>query len=86
MPNTKMMAGSPDVWFASSDGSGDLSLTIKSLLLAIVPLAVSLVKVYGYNIDENDIVAFINNAFTLVSVAGILVGLGRKIWYRFRAA
>lgn len=70
-------------WFISSDNSGDLSLTIKSLLLGVVPVGITIAGLYGYSVEEHDIVELINNLFAMAATAGVIVGLGRKIWFSF---
>lgn len=68
-------------WFLSSTGSGDLSLTIKSLLLGVVPVVVTVAKLHGYEFAESDLVQLIDNIFAVVAMAGVIWGLGRKLWF-----
>jgi len=71
-----------DYWYVSSNGSGDLALTIKATLIGIVPILVMAGRYYGIELVETDLVDFIGQLFALVSLSGILVGLGRKIYYQ----
>jgi len=69
-------------WFLSSTGSGDLSLTIKSLSLGIVPILVTIAKMHGYELAENDLVEIVDNVFAGVAFIGVVIGLVRKIWLK----
>ena len=69
-------------WFLSSDNSGDLSLTIKSLLLGIVPIFVTIARMHGLEVVEGDLVQLVDNAFAVVALIGVTVGLLRKITYK----
>lgn len=72
----------------SSSDPEKLSLTVKGLLLAFVPIVLSLMKIYGIEgIDETlltnlteSIVQVISSITGLVSVAMTTWGLVRKIW------
>jgi uncharacterized membrane protein len=68
----------PNAWFLSSTGSGDLSLTIKGLLLALVPLSITVFQHYGVKIAENQVVDLINAVVAAVSALTIVVGMVRK--------
>jgi hypothetical protein len=65
-------------WFMSSTGTGDLSLTIKGLLLALVPLSVTTFQHFGVELAQEDIVEVVNQLFAAISAVMILVGLIRK--------
>ena len=70
------------LWFLSSDGSGDLSLTIKSMLLGLVPILVTFLKMNGIELADNDLVQLVDKSFALLALVGIVIGLGRKIWVK----
>jgi hypothetical protein len=70
-------------WFTSSTGSNDLSLTIKGLLLALVPLSVTVFRYYGYEVAQEEILEIANALLALVSAFAIAFGLVRKIANRF---
>ena len=72
------------MWYQSSNGSGDLSLTIKSLLLGVVPIVVTVGKMHGYEFAENDLVGLVDNTFAVLAIVGVLFGLGRKIWFAIK--
>ena len=71
-------------WFLSSDSSGDLSFTIKASLLGIVPVVVAFAKLNGIDVADTDLVALINNVFAGIALAGVIVGLARKIWFSLK--
>ena len=70
-----------DKWFTSSTGSGNMALTIKGALLAIVPIVIAILSSQGYTLTENDVVEVINAAFTTVSAIFVFFGLARKMYY-----
>ncbi len=67
-------------WYQSSTGSGELSLTIKGLLTALIPVAMYFAKQQSWDITEAQIWDFINAVLAVVSTVTILVGLARKIF------
>ena len=71
-------------WFLSSDGSGNLSLTIKSLLLGIVPVVVVIARMHGFEIVENDLVQILENVFAFATLVGVTYGLCRKVYFAFK--
>lgn len=72
----------------SSVNPQELSLTVKSTLLALVPTVVTVIKIFGIDaLDENflkDIIEGLANVVMyggyLISAAGIVWGLLRKAW------
>lgn len=71
-------------WYHSSDGSGNLSLTIRGALVALVPILVAILSSQGINIDQNIIVDFIDSIFAAAATIMIVYGLGRKILYKLK--
>jgi hypothetical protein len=69
-------------WFLSSTGSQDLSLTIKGLLLALVPLSITVFQHYGFKITESQAVELLDSGFAAVSALVITYGLIRKAFNR----
>ena len=69
----------------SSDGSGNLSLTIKGLLMALAPLSITVFQHYGVKITENEVVDFINSVLAAVAAIVVVVGMVRKLVNRFNA-
>lgn len=68
-------------WFTSSTGSGNMALTVKGALLAIVPIAIAILSSQGYTLTENDVVDVINTGFTVVSAVAVFLGVARKMYY-----
>ena len=77
------MNNNNQAWYTSSTGSG-LSLTIKGVLVGLVPLIVGLAKVYGYDLTEGDLLNFIDVGFQAVALTLVVFGLGRKLFYTFK--
>lgn len=70
-------------WYTSSTGSGNMALTIKGALLALVPIVIAILSSQGYTLTENDIVEVINTGFTAISAVALFLGLARKMYYSF---
>jgi len=68
-------------WFTSSTGSGNMALTVKGALLAIVPIVIAVLSSQGYTLTENDVVDVINTGFTVVSAVAVFFGVARKMYY-----
>lgn len=64
----------------SSTGSGNLSLTIKGLLLSLVPIAIAIASAQGVTLAEADLTKFINDLFTVIASITVVIGLARKIY------
>lgn len=62
----------------SSKDPEKLSLTIKSALLALVPVIIAVGRLNGLDLVETDLVQVINAIFTIVSMIGVIVGFARK--------
>lgn len=67
-----------DKWWASSTGTGDLALTVKGLLLALVPVTLTAAKYYNIELVEEQLVEIINAAVAVISALMIFIGLIRK--------
>ena len=70
-------------WYISSTGSG-LSLTIKGVLVGIVPLIAGLARTYGYDLTEGELFNFIEAGFQAVSLSMVVFGLARKLFFKFK--
>lgn len=68
----------------SSTGSGNLSLTVKGLLVALIPLAIAGANHYGIIIDENTLFDGVEQLFTAISAVMVLVGIARKVYYQVK--
>ena len=70
-------------WFLSSTDSGDLSLTLKSMILAFAPLLIMLGHTYGFDITQTGIEEFAAQILVILSGLGFVWGVLRKIFVRF---
>ena len=64
----------------SSTGSGNLSLTVKGLILSLVPITITILQSQGVSISETEVVELVNNIFAVVSLCWIIYGGLRKVW------
>jgi len=71
-------------WYESSNGSGNLALSVKGASLAFIPLIISILRSQGVEITEEKVTEVIEQVFTLVSVAFVLLGTVRKAYYAFK--
>jgi len=63
----------------SSQDPDKISLTIKSVGLALIPVLLAILKAVGYeSFTENDLVVFVNALATIASMAGVVWGVLRK--------
>jgi len=67
-----------NAWYASSTGSG-VSLTIKGVLLAVVPAIIFLAKYFQIELSENEITQIVETASTAIASVMIVYGLIRKL-------
>lgn len=62
-----------------------LSLTVKGVLVGIVPVAAFLVKAYsGIELDQNLVLEAVDQVAKVVSATMVLLGLVRKIYVYFK--
>lgn len=64
----------------SSQNPEQLALTIKGALLTLIPVVVMLVGGFGITLNPEDLVAFTNTLFGIITAGVTLYGLGRKIY------
>lgn len=69
-------------WYTSSSGEG-VSLTIKGVITALVPVIIGISRYCNVEISENEIMELLNAALTAASAFMIIYGLGRKAYYKF---
>lgn len=70
----------------SSTGSGNLSLTVKGLILSLVPITITILQSQGVAITESDVVEIVNNVFAVVSLCWVIYGGLRKLWNAWQAS
>lgn len=61
-----------------------VSLTIKGIGLAIIPVLVLVFKGLGLDITENELIEILNIIVTAVSSCMILIGLVRKLYFKLK--
>lgn len=71
-----------DKWYTSSTGDG-VSLTIKGVVTALVPMIIEILQHYHIQVTENEIVDLVDAAFMAASAFMVVYGLGRKLYYKF---
>ena len=64
----------------SSTGSCNLSLTVKGLLLSLVPIIITIASTQGVSLAEADLVKLINDVFAIIAGITVVAGLARKIY------
>ena len=67
-------------FLGSSADPEELSLTIKSAMVWLVPALVALSTYSGIDITQNELIDLANNLTILVATAMTVFGLGRKIY------
>ena len=70
-------------WFQSSSGNGDLALTIKGLLVALIPLFIIAAKFYNVELMYDEVLSVIEGVAGAISAIMVAFGLIRKIANRF---
>ena len=68
----------------SSANSDNLSVTVQSFLMAILPVALILAKAYELPLTENDFLELIKAITGFLSAGMFLFGVGRKLYYTFK--
>lgn len=66
-------------WFISSTGEG-LSLTIKSGIVSIIPMIITVLNMIGVQATQSDLVNAVNEISAGVAAIMFLYGLGRKVY------
>lgn len=66
-------------WYQSSTGQG-VSLTIKGIVTALLPVAMYFAKQHNWQISETEIWDFVNAVLTAISAITIAYGLARKAY------
>ena len=57
-----------------------LSLTVKSVGLALVPVIVGVARAFDFEIAENDLVGLVTAVSTIVACVGFIIGMTRKYY------
>lgn len=65
-------------WYISSTGQG-VSLTLKGVAVAFIPLAISIAQSFNIELSETMLANLIESIFTAISALTIALGLIRKV-------
>ena len=68
----------------SSDGTGNLSLTIKGILTFLIPVIIYIAAHFGVTILETDLVSMIDGIVTIVAGVTIVLGLSKKFYFLYQ--
>jgi hypothetical protein len=75
------------IWYSSADPA-KVSLTMKSFLLGLVPLVISIAGIAHLNLDQEtvtmvfeSVVVVVQSVLTIISAVGFVIGLIRKIFF-----
>lgn len=75
---------SPHRLLGSSVNPTELSLTIKGILLTLIPVVIMIAAGLGFTLNTDDLTSFVNTLFAISTSCITLWGLGRKIYYQFK--
>ena len=63
----------------SSQNPDEISLTIKALGIALIPVILAVCRMFGLELVENDLVQVVNALATITSMVGVVIGVYRKV-------
>jgi hypothetical protein len=66
----------------SSVNRNQLSLTIKSLALSLIPITVATLGLADITVSPEELTDLINTVFAAVTACGVALGVARKIYYK----
>jgi len=70
-------------YLGSSKNPANISLTVKSVLVWLIPAIILIAGYFGLSVAEADLTEIINSISVLVASAMTLYGLGRKAYYKY---
>ncbi len=65
----------------SSANPDNLSLTVKGVLVGLVPIAILIARLFEISLAEADLIGIIENVTALIAGAMLVYGLGRKLYF-----
>ena len=71
-------------WFLSSTGNGDLSLTIKGVLIGIIPVVIILLGLLNVQVSSDQLVVGVEHITAIIAAAVTLAGASRKLYFWFK--
>ena len=73
-----------DKWYSSSANANKLSLTIKGVLVAVIPALIFIGGMLGVGLAEADLTQIVEALTTFISAGMILYGAIRKILLKYK--
>ena len=70
-------------WYTSSTGQG-VSLTLKGLILGLIPTIIFIANYYHVTITQDQIVQAVDQITIGLSAIAFLYGLARKAYYKIK--
>ena len=71
-------------WYNSSSNNEDLSLTIKGILIAWIPMAIAVGQFFDLPLTTAELTGIVQDIVALISAIMVVYGLGRKIYFRLK--
>ena len=69
----------------SSANPEKISLTVKSLGLALIPVVLIISKTaFNYDLNEKDLIDFVSAVSSFIAAIGFIFGLCRKVYYKLK--
>lgn len=68
----------------SSKGGGELSLTVKGILVSVGPIIIAVMKLVGIEMAESDYALAVQSITTIISATMILAGIVRKVFFAIK--
>jgi len=65
----------------SSSNPEQLALTVKGFALTLIPVVVAIATGFGFTLNSEDLVAFVNTLFLIATSCITAFGLARKIYW-----
>lgn len=69
----------------SSANPQELAMSLKGLLVLLVPVLVQVLRMSGVEVLESDLIALIDAGVALVGSVMLVFGLCRKLYYKVRS-
>ena len=65
----------------SSKNTGDISLTVKGILVGLAPIAIATMGLLGVDIAQDNYMKVVENIGAVISATMILFGVLRKLYF-----
>lgn len=71
-------------YLQSSANPENLSLTIKGILVALVPIIIAVLQAFDLHFSEVEVMEIIQQLTVILAQVMIALGLVRKLWFYFK--